>query len=61
MSLLAGPEFQALLADAAGRYLAGLDERPVAPGGAALAGQARFDEPLPEVTGDPGATLALLD
>ena len=64
MSLLAGAEVQALLADAAGRagrYLAGLDERPVASDGAALAGLARFDEPLPEVAGDPAATLALLD
>jgi glutamate/tyrosine decarboxylase-like PLP-dependent enzyme len=64
MSLIAGPDVQALLADAArraGRYLAGLDERPVAPDGAALAGLARFDEPLPEVAGDPAATLALLD
>jgi glutamate/tyrosine decarboxylase-like PLP-dependent enzyme len=55
---------QALLADAAaraGRYLAGLDDRPVVPGGVALAGLARFDEPLPEATGDPAATLALLD
>ena len=64
MSLLAGAEVQALLADAAGRarrYLAGLDERPVAPDGAALAALAGFDEPLPEVAGDPAATLALLD
>ena len=64
MSLIAGSDVQALLADAArraGRYLAGLDERPVAPDGAALAGLARFDEPLPEVAGDPAATLALLD
>ena len=64
MSLLAGAEVQALLADAAGRagrYLAGLDERPAAPDGAALAGLARFDEPLPEVAGDAAATLALLD
>ena len=64
MSSLAGAEVQALLADAAGRagrYLAGLDERPVAPDGAALAGLARFDEPLPDVAGDPAATLALLD
>jgi hypothetical protein len=41
MSLLAGAEVRALLADAAGRagrYLAGLDNRPVAPDGAALAG-----------------------
>ena len=64
MSSLAGADFQALLADAAGRagrYLAGIDGRPVAPGAAALAGLSRFDEPLPEVTGDPAATLALLD
>jgi hypothetical protein len=64
MSSLAGPDVQALLADAAaraGRYLAGHDQRPVAPDGAALAGLARFDEPLPEAAGDPTATLALLD
>jgi glutamate/tyrosine decarboxylase-like PLP-dependent enzyme len=64
MSLLAGSDVRALLADAAvraGRYLDGLDARPVAPDGAALAGLDRFDEPLPEVPGDPGATLALLD
>src|SRR4029077_9237472 len=64
MSLLASAEIRALLDDAAGRaghYLAGLDERPVAPDDAALAGLARFDEPLPEVAGDPAATLALLD
>jgi glutamate/tyrosine decarboxylase-like PLP-dependent enzyme len=64
MSLLADAETRALLADAAeraGRYLAGLGTRPVAPDGAALAGLARFDEPLPEGTGDAAATLALLD
>ena len=64
MSSLAGAEVQALLAEAAGRagrYLADLDERPVAPDGAALAGLARFDEPLPQVAGDPAVTLALLD
>ena len=64
MSLLSGADVQALLADAAqraGRYVAALDERPVAPDGAALAGLARFDEPLPEAPGDPAATLALLD
>jgi hypothetical protein len=64
MSLLASSEVQALLADAAGRagrYLVGLDQRPVAPDDAALAGLARFDEPLPEVAGDPATTLALLD
>jgi glutamate/tyrosine decarboxylase-like PLP-dependent enzyme len=64
MSLLAGAEVRALLAEAAGRagrYLATLDERPVAPDGAALAGLAGFDEPLPAGAGDPAATLALLD
>jgi glutamate/tyrosine decarboxylase-like PLP-dependent enzyme len=64
MSSLADAEAQALLADAAGRagrYLARLDERPVAPDGTALAGLTRFDEPLPETAGDPAATLALLD
>ena len=64
MSRLAGTDVQALLADAAGRagrYLAALDTRPVAPDDTALAGLARFNEPLPEVTGDPATTLALLD
>jgi len=45
LSSLAGAKVQALLADAgarAGRYLAGLDERSVAPDGAALAGLARL-------------------
>ena len=42
----------AVAAARARRYLAGLDERPVAPGDAALAGLARFDEPLPELPGD---------
>jgi glutamate/tyrosine decarboxylase-like PLP-dependent enzyme len=64
MSSLAGGDVQALLDEAAGRaarYLAGLDYRPVAPDDAALAGLERFDEPLPEFTGDAAATLALLD
>jgi glutamate/tyrosine decarboxylase-like PLP-dependent enzyme len=64
MSSLSGAEVQALLAGAAaraGRYLASIDERPVSPDAAALAGLDRFDEPLPEVAGDPAATLALLD
>ena len=64
MSSLAAADVRALLAEVAGRagrYLASLDERPVAPDGAALAGLARFDEPLPERPGDPAATLALLD
>ena len=64
MSALDGAEVQALLAEVAGRagrYLAGLDERPVAPDAAALAGLAGFDEPLPEVAGDAAATLALLE
>jgi len=62
--MLADAEVRALLAEAArraGNYLAGLDGRPVAPDGAALAGLARFDEPLPELAGDAAATLALLD
>ena len=64
MSSLTSAEIQVLLTDAAGRagrYLAGLDGRPVAPDEAALAGLARLDEPLPELTGDATTTLALLD
>ena len=64
MSSVTSAAIQVLLADAAGRagrYLAGLDQRPVAPDEAALAGLARLDEPLPELAGDPAATLALLD
>jgi hypothetical protein len=64
MSSLASADVQALLAEVAGRagrYLSSLDERPVAPDGAAVAGLARFDEPLPERPGDAAATLALLD
>jgi glutamate/tyrosine decarboxylase-like PLP-dependent enzyme len=64
MSSLARAEVGTLLAEVAARagcYLAGLDERPVAPDGAALAGLARFDEPLPEAPGEAAATLALLD
>jgi glutamate/tyrosine decarboxylase-like PLP-dependent enzyme len=64
MSDLDGAGVQALLAEVAaraGRYLAGLDKRPVGPDAAALAALTDFDEPLPEVTGDAAATLALLD
>jgi len=64
MSLLDGAQVQMLLADAAeraARYLAGLDDRPVVPSSAALAGLARFDESLPDSVGDAAATLALLD
>jgi glutamate/tyrosine decarboxylase-like PLP-dependent enzyme len=64
MSSLADGDVQALLAEVAGRagrYLAGLDERPVAPDGAAVAGLARFDEPLPDRPRDATETLALLD
>jgi len=64
MSSVTSAEIQGMLADAAGRagrYLAHLDQRPVAPDEAALAGLARFDEPLPELAGDVAATLALLD
>jgi glutamate/tyrosine decarboxylase-like PLP-dependent enzyme len=55
---------EALLLDTArraGRYLAGLDERPVFPGPEALTGLAAFDEPLPESPQDARQTLALLD
>lgn len=64
MSSLTNAELGVLLADAAERarsYLAHLDERPVAPDEAALAGLASLDEPLPELAGDAAATLALLD
>ncbi|MBV9204761.1 MAG: aspartate aminotransferase family protein, partial [Actinobacteria bacterium] len=64
MSSPASTDVRALLTEVAaraGHYLAGLDERAVAPDGAALAGLARFDEPLPELTSDAAATLALLD
>jgi glutamate/tyrosine decarboxylase-like PLP-dependent enzyme len=64
MSSLTSAEIQVLLADAAeraGHYLAGLDQRSVAPDEAALAGLAHLDEPLPELAGDAAATLALLD
>jgi glutamate/tyrosine decarboxylase-like PLP-dependent enzyme len=57
-------ETDALLADAAERarrYVAGADERPVAPGTGALAGLARFDEELSEAGRDAAETLALLD
>lgn len=53
-----------LLAEAArraGRYLDGVDRRPVAPTPDALAALDRFDEPLPEHPSDPLATLSLLD
>ena len=64
MSHLASADVQALLAEVAGRagrYLTTLDDRPVAPSSAALAGLTCFDEPLPEVAGESAATLALLD
>ena len=46
---------------AAERYLRTLDDRPVFPGPEALAALAAFDEPFPEESGDPAATVALLD
>ena len=54
----------ALLADVAtraGRYLSGLEDRPVAPDLAAVAGLAHFDEPLPDGPSDPAGTLEHLD
>ncbi|HXD22409.1 MAG TPA: aminotransferase class V-fold PLP-dependent enzyme [Gemmatimonadaceae bacterium] len=53
-----------ILSEAARRaevYLAGLDERPVAPSAAAVAGLAELDVPLPGESSDPSRTLALLD
>ena len=64
MSLIDRAHVRELLSDAAsraGEYLAGLDDRPAAPSGVALAGLAWFDESLPDAAGDPAATLALLD
>ena len=54
----------ALLQDAANRalrYLGALGERAVAPAPAAIAALTRLDEPLPQQSSDPAATLALLD
>lgn len=48
-------------AERAARYLRAIAERPVAPSADALAGLARFDEPLAEGGSDPAAVLALLD
>ena len=47
-------------AQRAGRYLDGLDDRPVYPHAAGLAGLAAFDEPPPAAPQDPAATLARL-
>ncbi len=57
-------ETEALLADAARRataYLGTLDTRPVYPRPDAIAALRRLEEPLPDGTGDPAETLALLD
>jgi glutamate/tyrosine decarboxylase-like PLP-dependent enzyme len=48
-------------AERAARYLEGLDERPVFPTPAALAGLRALDEPLPAGPSDPAETLRLLD
>jgi len=48
-------------AERARRYLSGLANRPVAPAVPALEALVAFDEPLPDVPGDPAETLALLD
>lgn len=49
------------VAERAGAYLAGLDERPVVATPEALNRLAHFDEPLPAAPTDPAAVLALLD
>jgi glutamate/tyrosine decarboxylase-like PLP-dependent enzyme len=48
-------------ADRAIRYVNELPERRVPPDAAALAGLARFDEPLPDGPDDPERVIALLD
>src|SRR3989449_1292342 len=48
-------------AERAARYLAGLQDRAVAPTPEALANLRRLDEPLPERPTDPASVLALLD
>src|SRR2546422_6563139 len=48
-------------AERAARYLAGLQDRAVAPTPEALANLRRLDEPLPEHPTDPTAVIALLD
>src|SRR3989449_4947237 len=47
-------------AERAARYLAGLQDRAVAPTPEALANLRRLDEPLPEHPTDPTAVIALL-
>src|SRR5438128_12592534 len=49
------------VAERAGRYLADLDNRPVAPTLAARQALAQFYEPLPDKPSDPTSVLALLD
>lgn len=64
LSSLQEPGIRRLLADAAERaasYLAGVDDRPVAPGEASLRGLEEFDETLPDDGTDPADTLARLD
>src|SRR5256714_8037128 len=48
-------------AERAARYLAGLQDRAVAPTPEALANLRRLDEPLPEHPTDPAAVIRLLD
>lgn len=55
---------KALLEDASGRairFLETMNERPDAPSAAAVQALHRLDEPLPENSSDPAATLSLLD
>ncbi len=57
-------DLRELLESAAERaiaYATTVDERPVAPDDAALAGLAAFDEPLPDRGTDPAEVLRLLD
>ena len=57
-------EMELLLRDAterAARYLAGLDQRPVAPTPEAIRGLSELDTPLPDGPCDPAEALAVLD
>jgi glutamate/tyrosine decarboxylase-like PLP-dependent enzyme len=50
-----------LAADRARRYIAGIADRQVAPGKAALAALSQFHEPLPEHSSSPAEVIAMLD
>ena len=64
LNSLRGCPVYSILDDAAWRarfYLANLNDRPVAPSDAAVAGLLELDVPLPRISSDASITLALLD